>query len=260
MSELRLGKRPATHDPRDLQYAHLRDETVKIRVPAHFGHYRAVQQWQMLGNGPDDSVAPGFGGAGDCVFAGGDHETMLWTAEGGNPATFTGKQAIADYSAVAGYVLNDPNTDQGTNVRDALNYRRQTGLIDANGHRHQLGAYVALEPGNYDQLMEACYLFSAVGIGIEFPSSAMGQFDAGKPWTVVAGAQVEGGHYVPVMGRTSATYIEVVTWARVQKMSRAFYEKYCDEAWALLSPELLSGGKSPEGFSLAQLQADLANL
>jgi hypothetical protein len=30
-----------------------------------------------------------------------------------------------------------------------------------------------------------------------------------------------------------------------------------DEAWAILSPEMLTAGKSLEGFDLAQLQADL---
>jgi hypothetical protein len=36
-------------------------------------------------------------------------------------------------------------------------------------------------------------------------------------------------------------------------MTSQFYKTYCDEAWAILSPEMLKTGKSLEGFDLAQL-------
>ncbi|HJZ73307.1 MAG TPA: hypothetical protein VKE51_16300 [Vicinamibacterales bacterium] len=260
----KLGKKPATYDSRDLLFAKYRTSEPLPSHPKHFGHEKlvAAQGWQMLGNGPDNTVAPGFTGAGDCVFAGGDHETMLWTIEGGQPATFTGANAIHDYSAVTGYNPHapvDPNgenpTDQGTNVRDALKYRQKTGLIDAKGTRHRIGAYVALEVGNLNQLLEALYLFGIVGIGIEFPESAMDQFDQGKPWSVVAGAKIAGGHYIPLVAYRQM--LECVTWGRIQKVTSSFYSKYCDEAWAILSPEMLASGKSPEGFDLAQLQSDL---
>jgi hypothetical protein len=256
---LRLGKLAPTRDARDLVFAHYRTPA-PIKVPTTFGHYPLVKEWEMLGNGPDDSVQPGFQGAGDCVFAGGDHETMLWNAEAKTTVTVTGRQAIADYSAVTGYVINDDATDQGTDVRTALKYRQKTGLLDSHGNRHKIAVYVALEPGNLTELAEAAYLFGAVGIGIQFPDSAMDQFNAGKPWSVVAGSQVEGGHYVPVVGRPSGTYFDCVTWARVQKMTHGFITKYCDEAWAIISTEALAGGKSLEGFDLAQLKADLAAL
>src|SRR4029077_18940153 len=99
--------------------------------PTEFGHEKlvAANGWQMLGNGPDNTVSPGFQGAGDCVFAGGGHETMLWTLEAGSGAEFTGATAISDSSAVTGYNPKDPNSDQGTDVREALKYRQNTGLI-----------------------------------------------------------------------------------------------------------------------------------
>jgi hypothetical protein len=197
--------------------------------------------------------------AGDCVFAGADHETMLWTTEAANPATFTAATAIADYSAVTGYDPGNPATDQGTEVRQALQYRQQTGLVDAAGNRHRIGAYLALEPGDMDHLLEALYLFSAVGIGIQVPQSAMDQFHAGQPWSVVYGTQeIIGGHYVPMVAYRGN--LVCVTWGRLQQITRQFYLKYCDEAWAILSPEMLKGGVSLEGFDLAQLQADLAAL
>jgi hypothetical protein len=260
----KLGKLPATYDKRDLQFAMYRTAEAMPSHPKHFGHEQLVgaDAWNMLGNGPDDTVSPGYQGAGDCVFAGGDHETMLWTLESGSPARFTGANAIADYSAVTGYNpharpdVNGANpTDHGTNVRDALKFRQATGLADVTGARHKIGAYVALEPGNLEQLLEALYLFGVVGIGIRFPLSAMDQFHAGKPWSVVPGPDPTAGHYIPLVAYR--TNLECVTWGRIQRMTSQFYRTYCDEAWAILSPEMLLRGKSLEGFDLSELQADI---
>jgi hypothetical protein len=264
---LKLGKKPATYDRRDLLFAHYRTAEALPAHPAHFGHEKLVgaSAWQMLGNGPDNTVASGFRGAGDCFFAGGAHETMLWTMETGTATKFTGANSIADYIAVTGYdpkakpdVNGDNPTDQGTLSRDGLKYRQDTGLIDAAGKRHKIGAYVSLELGNMEELLEALYLFGIVGIGLKFPGSAMDQFNARKPWSVVPGPPPTEGHYVPLVAYR--TMLEVVSWGRIQQMTTTFYKTYADEAWVILSPEMLKKGKSLEGFNLAQLQADLTAL
>src|SRR5215467_12567950 len=68
----KLGKKPATYDKRDLQFAHYRTAAPLPTYPKQFGHEKlvAANAWQMLGNGPNNTVSPGFQGAGDCVFAG----------------------------------------------------------------------------------------------------------------------------------------------------------------------------------------------
>jgi hypothetical protein len=86
----------------------------------------------------------------------------------------------------------------------------------------------------------------------------MDQFNAGRPWSIVSGSPLEGGHYVPLVALRGDLYC--VTWGKLQPLTRAFLTKYCDEAWAILSPEMLTGGKSLEGFDLAQLQSDLKAL
>lgn len=256
----KLGKQAATRDDRDLTYTVVKAGATLPKPPARFGHGTMFHDWQMLGNGPDDSVQPGFQGAGNCVFAGGGHETMETNKLAGKIIPITGKQAISDYSTVTGYVIGDDNTDQGTNVRDALKYRRRTGLLDAAGKRHKIGAYVALDPKDYEQLVEAAYVFSAVGVGIEFPESAMAQFDNGEPWDVVPGARIEGGHYIPLFGRSSLNVLGVVTWGRRQAMTRAFAQEYIDEAWAVVFPEELRNGKTERGMDLTQLTSALAAL
>ncbi|HEV8462088.1 MAG TPA: hypothetical protein VGQ38_15415 [Gaiellaceae bacterium] len=255
-----LGKKPATVDPRDLKFsAYLTGEPLPGH-PRTFGHEALVPAWKMLGN---DSV-------GDCVIAGGAHETMLWNAECGVEVPFDDASVLSDYSAIAGYDPNDPSTDQGTDMRAALKYRRSTGLLDANGKRHKIGGFVALKPGNIDELLEAIWLFGAVAIGFEMPSSAMDQFDAGKPWSVVTGSPIEGGHYTPgcaVRGAGLLSFLGVsrdlvvVTWAKLQPVTLGFVAKYCDEAFAILSEEMIGNtGKSLEGYDLAQLRADLAGI
>lgn len=203
--------------------------------------------WGMLGN---DKY-------GDCVLAGADHEQMVFANEGGSSVSFTAANALADYGAITGF---DPKTgkgDNGTEPRDAMKYRVSTGMIDANGKRHKIDAYMQVDLSQNNEVEKCVYLFDMVGIGIQFPDSAMKQFNAGQPWTVVAGASIEGGHYVPIVGYDE-TYYYCVTWGQIQKMDKAFYNKYCDEAWVVLSEEMLKGGKTLEGFDLATLKADLA--
>lgn len=248
---LKLGKTAPRYDKRTLLYSDYRDTSKLIKVPASFGHFNTVDPdgWGMLGN---DSY-------GDCVFAGAAHETIMWGAEANKDVRFTDELVLQAYSTVTGFDPSDPSTDQGTNVLDALNFRRNQGLTDADGNVHKLCAFISLEPGNYDHLLEAVYLFGAVGIGIQFPASAMDQFNANRPWSPVAGSPIEGGHYIPVVGR-KADNLLVVTWGKVQQMTKKFYQAYCDEAYPLLSIDPLTEGKSIEGFDLATLQSDLSKL
>jgi len=217
--------------------------------PADFGHYDLISKYGMLGN---DNY-------GDCVWAGAAHETMMWCKEVGSAATFSDKGVLGDYSKVTGFKPNDPTTDQGTDMQVAASYRRKTGVIDAKGKRHKVVAYLAIAKGHVDQHTSAAYLFGAVGVGIKFPDSAMDQFNAGKPWDVVAGATIEGGHYIPLVGRRNGNLL-IVTWGRVQEMTPAFFEKYNDESVVYLTKEDLKAGVTPEGFNVKQLTDDLAAL
>lgn len=257
-THLKMGKLPATKDKRDLLFADFRMVGKKVPPPpAHFGHGKDFKDWLMLGNGPDDSVFPGFGGCGDCAWAGPAHEIMELNFNAGRPVPLmTGKVVVEQYAEYSGYNPKTGENDNGSMVRDVLNWRRTRGFRDARGGVHKIGIFVALEPKNVQHLLEAAYLFECVGLGIEVPDSAQQQFFEGKPWDVVAGAEVVGGHYVPCMGHPDPTNTAVITWGRRQLMTKSFYEKYNDEAWAYISPEMISAvtGKDYEGYSAAQLQ------
>ena len=230
MPELKLGKLPATPDDRDLLFARYAKPANLPKPPAHFGHETLFppKGWGMLGN--DEW--------GDCAFAGPAHETMLLTKEGGHPVQFTTADVLSDYSAVTGFKASagapDHNpTDNGASVRDVLGYRRTKGMLDSAGNRHKIGAYLALDKTDLAEIYQAMYLFQVVGIGFAFPDSAMSQFNEGKPWDVVPGATVNGGHYVCAFAKR--TNIEVVTWGALQQMTERFFKTYCDEAWTYVS-------------------------
>ena len=260
----KLGRKPFVPDDRDITLKAILGDQALPKPPANFGHGtifhdgEGAGDWQMNGNGPDDTVAPGFQGAGDCVLAAAAHTTRETNKLAGHSVTITGKESIKDYSAITGYVVGDDNTDQGTEMRAAMKYRRGTGVVDAKGKRHKIGAYVSIDPNNWDELMVAAYIFSAVEIGFNFQEAQDEQFAAGV-WDYVPGSPVVGGHAIPVFGRNKGR-AGVVSWAKHLWVTRAFYENLNEETWAIVYPEELRNGKNERGFDLAGLTTALGKL
>ena len=244
---LRLGKKPARNAMRLGFGTYFLADTLP-HPPMRFGRVQLIRDWGMFANNR----------LGTCVWAGSIHETMLWNAETGCSVSFTEQNAISDYSAVTGYNTSNPDSDQGTDMQEAAAYRQKTGILDAAGKRHKIDAYVSLEPGNIDQIALATYLMGAVGLGFKFPDTAMDQFDSAEPWVPLKGSTIEGGHYVPCIGRNSAGNFLIVSWGRLQAVTPAFIEEYMDEGVAYLSFERLKNSVSPLGFDQATLTKDLA--
>ena len=246
--QYKLGKLPARKGAIKFKLSDY--VTAKLPTPpAIYGHQTLVPQWNLYGN---DKY-------GDCVFAGAGHEHLLWNKEAGKDVVFTDTNILAAYTAVTGFNPTDPSTDQGADMELVAKWRRTTGLTDASNDIHKIGAYLNVQIGNIPEIKQAAYLFSAVGIGIQFPDSAMEQFNAGKPWKVVSGAQIEGGHYVPIVGYDSK-FIYIITWGKVQAASYAFIKKYMDEGIVYLNTEFFKDGKSLEGFDLATLTSNINSL
>jgi len=246
----KLGKLPARSEAIKFKFgAYLNAPALPV-PPARFGHYNMPVEWGMLGN---DNYS-------DCVFAGAAHETMIWLNEAGESAVFTETAALADYSDVTGFNMNDPASDSGTDMGDAATYRRKEGIRDANGIRHKIDAYVAITHGDLDQLALATYLFGVTGVGIRMPASADDQFERQVPWSIVPNSPVIGGHYVPCVGRNRLGNYLFITWGRLHAATPEFVKEYMDEGLAYLSLESLKNNLSPEGVNLAQLKSDLAAL
>ena len=248
---MKLGKKPARPGSVQFKFRSYFNVEALPTPPARFGHYGLIKNWGMFSN---DRV-------GDCVIAGGAHETMMWGAEGGKPVNFSDTCVLSDYTSLTGYDPSNPNSDQGTDMQLAASYRRTTGLLDTEGNRHKIDSYVALTVGDVDELILASYLFGAVGVGINFPVTAEQQFRDEIPWDVVPGAKVDGGHYIPCLGRNGVGNILCVTWGRLHAMTPAFYKAMNDETVAYISLEPLNNRLlSPEGYNLDALRKDLASL
>jgi len=250
----KTGKLPARPDAVGFKFGAFFNAEKLPTPPAKFGHYGLGigLNFGMLAN---DQYA-------NCVFAGAAHEHMIWTHRSGTgqPVAFNDACVLADYGAVTGFDPSKPASDQGTDMVYAASYRRTVGVADARGDRHKIDSYVALRPGDADQLALATYLTGATAVGIQFPDSAENQFDKSEPWDVVPNAKINGGHYVPCVGRNSDGNLLIVTWGRLHAMTPKFYQTYCDEALAYVSVDLMKDDLSPDGFNSVQLSRDLAAL
>jgi hypothetical protein len=250
--KLKMGKSVARHDPRTLLLASYVTRSLPT-PPASFDLTDKVHAWGMMDN---DQI-------GDCTCAAAGHLIMEWTANAGKKMiTPSDKQIVAAYSAITGYNPVSGANDNGANELDVLNYWRQTGIAG-----HKLEAYMALEPSNHSHIMDSVYIFEGCYIGVQLPISAQAQTQNHQPWSVPPGGPTGdgkpgswGGHAVPVVAYDPRG-VTVVTWGALQMMTWAFWEAYCDEAYAILSMDYLNGKKkAPQGFSMQELQADLADL
>jgi hypothetical protein len=263
----RTGKRPATYDARDIKYADVRPTALALpNLPAHWGHATDFKDWLMLGNGPcdDGSITDEssyiYDGAGNCFWAGTDHVVMQSDKQAdGSVAPFTCLSSLNDYAQYLGLSdasKIDANNDEGTDVREGLKRLQSVGVLDTEGNAHKIGVYIALELGNWAHLREASYIFEEVGLGFNFPESAMDQFNQGQVWSVVPGAQIDGGHYVPIAGHPSNGMWSVITWGKKQLATWSFISKYADEMWAYITMERYNSvtGETAEGYKDVDLE------
>lgn len=237
----KLGKTDA-RPPMGLRFADVFNVESLPTPPATFGHANLIPGglWGMLDN---DSI-------GDCTICDVAHQHMLWTLEGGGPgAQFAAKDVAADYFSLTG------GADTGLDMQVVAAWRQKTGILDVSGIRHKTQGSVSLKAGNLPQLSQAAYIFGAVSVGVQLPSSAEAQFDAAKPWSVMPGDTIEGGHCITVIGKNSAGNYLVVSWGKLQAATPAWLETYMDEGLPSLSIEMLNAkGVSPEAYDLAALQ------
>lgn len=244
----RLGLKPVTAQPRLRLVDYLRPADPPT-PPPKFGHGDLIEPHMFM----NDQL-------GDCAIAGSIEECRLVNAERKVTVPFSDASAVKNYRLITGYNPDDPSTDQGTDVHDLYQYRVKSGLIDDKGKRHKIIGYAGLTPGDFDELVQALYLFTTVGIGIQVPSYAETQFDAGGPWDVETGRhKIEGGHYIPADGRDGNT-VHIITWGAHIAMTSAFYQTFSNVAVVAFTDEMLTAGKTIDGFDRETLLADLKTL
>lgn len=194
---------------------------------------------------------------GDCTCATVGHIIEIFTHYGqGRLVKVTDNDVLKAYEDVSGYNPDTGANDDGAVVQDVLNYWRKTGV---GGHK--ILAFAEVDYRDKDELRAAMSLFGNIYLGIDFPNTAFDQFDNGEPWDVVSGAYSEGGHAINAgYYDVSDNMWKIVTWGQVQPMTQAFFDKYVEEAWVVVSEEWIKDNKNPDGIDLAALGQDFENI
>ncbi len=214
----KLGRKPNDPSRPRLRFGDVLDASQPVPATADWGTH--VDSWPMYLN---DQL-------GDCTCAAAGHHIQAWTSSDGDLVTITDQDVLAGYEA-QGYVPGKPSTDQGAVMQDVLDWWRKAGFA---GRKVDAFAEVKGEA----EARAAVAFFGGCYLGINFPESAMDQFDAGQPWDVVKGSRIEGGHAINAVAYdTAADMWTVVTWGREQQMTGAFFREYVEEAWVILTPD-----------------------
>jgi hypothetical protein len=244
-SAMKLGKAPAVRDRRTLALADYATPGLKP-APNTCMLFAVVKDFGMMLN---DRY-------GCCTIAGICHIIQQWTAENGNEVIIPDADVLTLYEKACGYNPADLSTDQGGVEMDVLKYWTANPI---NGHALQ--AFVFINSRKRQELKDSVYYFGSAYIGVDLPVSAQSQ----DVWDITSGDDAIpgswGGHAVMVCGYDEQ-FVYIVTWGIVKKATWAWYLEYCDEAYALLSADWCAEATKccPEGFALADLQADLAEV
>jgi hypothetical protein len=260
-----LGKRAPRLDKRTLKFSDYRQVVPPLpEPPLRCNWLNDIPEWPMDLN---DQL-------GDCVIAAMAHMIQQWTFNVkaklgvGEVIIPTEGEVLAAYEVVGGYNPADPSTDQGCDMLTALKYWKNTGLAG-----HKIAAFISINPNDQQEWKDAIALFGNIFTGFALPLSAQGQsfwtvppeglFQDGSPGSW-GGHCVPCGNYFPNAADPTHEDLTCVTWGQTLNLSRNFLTSYCDEAYAVLSPDFFSvvNGDlvAPNKFDLAQLQADLTAL
>ena len=241
--KFKLGRKAVKRDSRTLRLGRYMLPALAA-PPASADWTTGISQWGMMLN---DQL-------GCCTIAGVGHAIQVMTAAIGKEVTLPDATIQAYYESWDGYDPNDPSTDQGGIEADVLKNWKKKGFGG-----HGLTAFADVSVSDLTEIEQAINLFGGVYIGTTVTDQVMATSDdPSKPWDVTAGDKIDGGHAVFVP-KYDADYFYLISWGQIYKMTRAYWAKYVDEAHALLSPDFIAAsGLDPQGFNLAQLEADLA--
>jgi hypothetical protein len=217
----KLGKAPAKRDKRNLKFAALLSAT-EPDLPASFDFDTTHQGIPTPVFGNQDHL--------DCVIAGRAHQTLRFEdIEQGSPLMITDEDVLNEYFKETG------GPDDGLVVLKSLNLWRQNGW-QVGQQNFKIQAFAEVDRANHDEVRKAIFADVGIGIGLQLPNSAKNQIQTGQPWDVTSGPDSApgtwGGHYVYVCGYTPSGPV-CVTWGRKQQMTWPWFDKYCDEAYAI---------------------------
>jgi hypothetical protein len=182
---------------------------------------------------------------GDCTCASVAHGLMVFAAMIGVEITITEADIEHMYEHSGWKPTESEATDQGWTLEAAAEFEKTIGLRGTPG----IEGWAGVSPSDDEEQHVAMALFGGLSTGIECPKSTLEQFQEGKPFTVVPGSEIAGGHaiwkvtsHVLASGLVQATgsfvrASEYVTWGGVAPADEAWDKTYVDEHIAFVPIE-----------------------
>lgn len=222
--EFKLGKQDYKEDGRTLQLEEFVNTDIQVPVSYDFDKKRAKFPLRMWGN--DDY--------GNCVFAMQANQLLrVERVETRRTVNLFDEDVINRYKLLTGCQQPDDENDRGYVMLDA-NVDLRAGWT-LNGKTYQIAAFGEV-PINHQILRTCCYLFNGLQLGFDLPLTAR-QDTRNGAWVTTEGSGSEprswGGHAV-YCKRFDIDNLYVLSWGREIRVSNAFIDKYCDEAWAII--------------------------
>jgi hypothetical protein len=193
---------------------------------------------------------------GDCFYAGFAHQIMLWTAGASNIVVPSTQDVLDAYSRGTGYDPSDPNSDNGTDPMVGIRDMQQFGIS-----LHRIGPHAIIPAKDWEMGMIAIDTLGCVGLCLNF----LDVWQDAVIWDDDPKGKVVGGHYVPAIGHDSYqnTYVEhmtIITWGQPRLITRAALAKYGQLMIAVLSPDWIVSGQSPDVYDKTALESYIAQM
>lgn len=216
----KLGKKAARRDKRNLKFAAVLKAPVALPAHYDFDDKNPGIPTPMFAN--DDY--------GCCVISGRAHQTLRFEKiEQGSVMMIKDADVLKEYKEETG------GPDSGLVVLESLSDWRHNGW-KVGKKTYLVQAYAEIDRSKRDEVKRAIFADVGIGIGVLLPLDAQKQMGAGQKWDVTTGPGAKigswGGHYVYVSGYTAVGPV-CITWGRKQQMTWAWFNKYCDEAYAI---------------------------
>ena len=247
----KLGKHMPRSDRRTLMLGSYMNITQLPPIPDTQYWQKDLKSWGMMKN---DLL-------GDCAIATPGHMVMGWTLNAtGKPIIIPDDQIVAAYSNVSGYNPQDGSTDNGCQVLDVLNYWRQRGVGG-----HNIVVYAGVKPKLITQVKAAVYLFGGLYLGFALPAMLETLKMMDRDWVLPAQLPTDGseepyslgGHAVPIIGY-DPTWVYIITWGAIRRVSWPFFKMYCDEGFACISKDWIKpSGVTPSGLNMDAMLRDV---
>lgn len=246
-----LGRKPAKFNA---AIPHLHNLVTFEEPPADINWYSKMHSWPMLAN---DQL-------GDCVPAGALHLVQMRYAYADQVVVFGNNDAVKLYEKWGNYDPNDPSTDGGCVMSDAMAMWVKDGIQLPNGKLDKPDAIAQINHASPEWIRYAMWKFGGVLIGIECPT-AWTEEEPGQLFDLPNGlTDIAGGHCMMQCGKEPTALgneYDSITWGFRSRMTERALKLVVMEAYAVLSKDWLdAAGRDPAGVDWDQAEAAMKNL